>query len=142
MSVATIASEETPATRAFPPPALKIGPLVVDPPILQAPMAGYTNYAFRQMVRTYGGVGLLATEMVNANSFMWMDRIHREHPDLERLTIGRPTDKNSPPFPPLLKGGELTSLRSVELRTACRYLQCVMSSITHPAVPPLLSSRY
>ncbi|MEX0793119.1 MAG: tRNA-dihydrouridine synthase, partial [Pirellulaceae bacterium] len=44
---------------------LQIGDLVVDPPILQAPMAGFTNYAFRQMVRDYGGSGLLATEMVN-----------------------------------------------------------------------------
>ena len=34
---------------------LCIGPLVIDPPVLQAPMAGFTNYAFRQMVRDYGG---------------------------------------------------------------------------------------
>ena len=33
---------------------LWIGPLLVDPPILQAPMAGYTNYAFRQIVREFG----------------------------------------------------------------------------------------
>ena len=30
---------------------LAIGPVVVDPPVLQAPMAGYTNYAYRQVVR-------------------------------------------------------------------------------------------
>ena len=41
---------------------LRIGGLVVDPPILQAPMAGFTNVAFRQVVREYGGVGLQATE--------------------------------------------------------------------------------
>lgn len=58
-----------------------IGPLRIDPPILQAPMAGYTNFAFRQMVREYGGVGLLATEMVNAESFVWMDRTQCLHPD-------------------------------------------------------------
>ncbi len=52
---------------------LRIGPLVVDPPILQVPMAGFTNYAFRQIVRDYGGVGLQATEMVNAEaSYGWM----------------------------------------------------------------------
>lgn len=62
-------------------PAIRIGPVVVDPPILQAPMAGFTNFAFRQVVREYGGVGLQATEMVNARGFVWMDREKAEHPD-------------------------------------------------------------
>ncbi|MEN1680007.1 MAG: tRNA dihydrouridine synthase DusB [Planctomycetota bacterium] len=60
---------------------LHIGDLVVDPPILQAPMAGYTNYAFRQIVREFGGAGLLATEMVNARGFVWLDEQEAEHPD-------------------------------------------------------------
>ncbi|HEX5102967.1 MAG TPA: tRNA dihydrouridine synthase DusB, partial [Pirellulaceae bacterium] len=60
---------------------LIIGPLKVDPPILQAPMAGFTNYAFRQIVRQYGGAGLLATEMVSARGFVWMDANEAEHPD-------------------------------------------------------------
>lgn len=60
---------------------LRIGNFVVDPPILQAPMAGYTNYAFRQIVREYGGVGLQATEMVNARGFVWLDEHEAEHPD-------------------------------------------------------------
>lgn len=60
---------------------LFIGPLKIDPPILQAPMAGYTNYAFRQIVRQYGGAGLLATEMVSARGFVWMDEREAEHPD-------------------------------------------------------------
>lgn len=60
---------------------LHIGPLIVDPPILQAPMAGFTNYAFRQIVREYGGVGLQATEMVNAQGFVWMGRERGLHPD-------------------------------------------------------------
>jgi tRNA-dihydrouridine synthase B len=63
------------------PSPLRIGPLIVDPPVLQAPMAGYTNYAFRQMVREYGGAGLLATEMVNAKGFVWLDQTKAEHPD-------------------------------------------------------------
>ena len=58
-----------------------IGPLKIDPPILQAPMAGFTNYAFRQIVREYGGAGLLATEMVNARGFVWLDEQEAEHPD-------------------------------------------------------------
>jgi tRNA-dihydrouridine synthase B len=58
-----------------------IGPLFVDPPILQAPMAGYTNFAFRQIVREFGGAGLLATEMVNAKGFVWLDEHEAEYPD-------------------------------------------------------------
>ena len=60
---------------------LRIGALAVDPPILQAPMAGFTNYAFRQIVREFGGVGLQATEMVSARGFVWMDEHEAEHPD-------------------------------------------------------------
>lgn len=64
---------------SFPP--LRIGPVVVDPPVLQAPMAGFTNYAFRQIVREFGGAGLLATEMVCARGFAWLDDHDLEHPD-------------------------------------------------------------
>jgi tRNA-dihydrouridine synthase B len=60
---------------------LFIGPVRVDPPILQAPMAGFTNFAFRQIVREYGGAGLLATEMVSARGFQWLDEHEAEHPD-------------------------------------------------------------
>lgn len=60
---------------------LTIGNLVIDPPVLQAPMAGFTNYAFRQMVRDYGGVGLQATEMISARGFAWMEREEAEHPE-------------------------------------------------------------
>ena len=52
---------------------LRIGPLPVDPPVLQAPMAGFTNYAYRQMIRRFGGVGLPATEMVSARGFLHID---------------------------------------------------------------------
>ena len=60
---------------------LWIGSLRIDPPIFQAPMAGYTNFAFRQIVREYGGAGLQATEMVNARGFVWLDEHDCEHPD-------------------------------------------------------------
>lgn len=62
-------------------PPLRIGDLLIDPPILQAPMAGFTNAAFRQVVRQFGGAGLLATEMVNARGFVWLDENEAEHPD-------------------------------------------------------------
>ncbi|MEL7265710.1 MAG: tRNA-dihydrouridine synthase family protein, partial [Planctomycetota bacterium] len=44
-------------------------------------MAGFTNAAFRQIVREYGGAGLIATEMVNARGFVWMDENVAEHPE-------------------------------------------------------------
>lgn len=60
---------------------LQIGPLVIDPPILQAPMAGFTNYAFRQIVREFGGAGLQTTEMVHAKGFLWLEEHEDELPD-------------------------------------------------------------
>jgi tRNA-dihydrouridine synthase B len=53
---------------------LHIGPLLIDPPVLMAPMAGFTNYAYRQIVRRLGGAGLPVTEMVGARSFIHIDR--------------------------------------------------------------------
>jgi tRNA-dihydrouridine synthase B len=63
------------------PKPLKIGPVSVDPPVLQAPMAGFTNYAYRQIVRRYGGAGLLATEMVSARGFLEIDARGGVFPD-------------------------------------------------------------
>lgn len=72
-----------PLTRpsALPASPLKIGPLTIDPPVLQAPMAGFTNYAFRQIVREFGGAGLQATEMVHAKGFLWLENEKDELPD-------------------------------------------------------------
>ncbi len=73
---------ETPLSSAAPlVQPIQIGNVTVDPPVLQAPMAGYTNYAFRQIVREYGGAGLIATEMINASSFVWLDENTPEHPE-------------------------------------------------------------
>ncbi|MGE0610413.1 MAG: tRNA dihydrouridine synthase [Pirellulales bacterium] len=64
------------------PPPLWIGPIEVDPPVLQAPMAGFTNYAYRQIVREFGGAGLQATEMVSAQGFVHINgREPDEFPD-------------------------------------------------------------
>ncbi|MEM7456269.1 MAG: tRNA dihydrouridine synthase DusB [Planctomycetota bacterium] len=83
-TVTPINSTPSPDSAAQPLPEVKplyIGDLKVDPPILQAPMAGFTNFAFRQIVREYGGTGLQATEMVNARGFVWLDENECEHPD-------------------------------------------------------------
>ncbi|MGD9720215.1 MAG: tRNA dihydrouridine synthase DusB [Pirellulales bacterium] len=81
MSSATLDHREMsplPAPQVRP---LTIGPLVVDPPVLQAPMAGFTNYAYRQIVREFGGAGLQATEMVHAKGFLWLEKEADELPD-------------------------------------------------------------
>lgn len=46
---------------------MKIGGMVIDPPILLAPMAGVSNRAFRAISRSQGA-SLCTTEMVNANA--------------------------------------------------------------------------
>jgi len=78
MPAVTMPAPASPHTMIAP---LTIGSVVVDPPVLQAPMAGYTNYAYRQVVREYGGVGLLATEMIAARSATWLETNRGEHPD-------------------------------------------------------------
>ena len=65
----------------MPPQPLNIGPLSIDPPILQAPLAGFTNYAYRQMIRQFGGVGLPVTEMISARGFLHIDARSGEFPD-------------------------------------------------------------
>lgn len=50
-------------------PALKLGPLVVDPPVVLAPMAGVTNVAFRRLCRAQGAV-LTVSEMITARALV------------------------------------------------------------------------
>lgn len=59
-----------PTPIATPVKPIQIGPLTIDPPIFQAPMAGFTNYVYRQICREFGGVGLPATEMISAEGFL------------------------------------------------------------------------
>lgn len=59
---------------------VRLGALVIDPPLFSAPMAGYTNYAFRSLLRRLGGVGLIATEMVSAQAFVAMTTRGRDEP--------------------------------------------------------------
>ncbi len=93
-----------------------IGPLKIDPPILQAPMAGFTNYAFRQIVREFGGAGLLATEMVNARGFVWLDEQEAEHPD----RLWGVADE-ARPLAVQIWDNEPATLAKVGARLACEY---------------------
>ncbi|RJQ16428.1 MAG: tRNA-dihydrouridine synthase family protein [Nitrospiraceae bacterium] len=49
-------------------PAIQIRNLVIDPPLLLAPMAGLTHSALRRTMIGFGGVGLLSTEMLSVKS--------------------------------------------------------------------------
>ena len=60
---------------------IRIGSVVVDPPLFQAPMAGFTNYAYRQIVRDFGGAGLQATEMISARGFLGKLQRDEDFPD-------------------------------------------------------------
>ena len=51
---------------------MQLGPLSIDPPLFMAPMAGFTDWAFRTLVRRFGGCGLPATEMVSARGMVEM----------------------------------------------------------------------
>jgi nifR3 family TIM-barrel protein len=49
--------------------ALHLGPIVVDPPVVLAPMAGVTNAPFRRLCRRYGGA-LYVSEMITARALV------------------------------------------------------------------------
>jgi len=55
--------------------------LVIDPPLLLAPMAGLTHSALRQVMSGFGGVGLLSTEMLSAR------RLPTENPGISPYLI-------------------------------------------------------
>ncbi len=48
------------------PKAIRVRNLLIDPPLLLAPMAGLTHSALRRIMVDFGGVGLLSTEMLSA----------------------------------------------------------------------------
>ncbi|EPD83272.1 hypothetical protein HMPREF1529_02645 [Microbacterium sp. oral taxon 186 str. F0373] len=50
-------------------PALRIGPIALDAPVVLAPMAGITNTAFRRLCREYGA-GLYVSEMITTRALV------------------------------------------------------------------------
>jgi nifR3 family TIM-barrel protein len=56
------------------PNPLKVGSLTLPSRYLLAPLAGYTNLAFRQAVRSLGGLGLATTDLVNARALLVRSR--------------------------------------------------------------------
>ncbi len=47
-------------------PSLRIRNILVDPPLVLAPMEGVTDLTFRRLIRNVGGVGLTCTEFIPA----------------------------------------------------------------------------
>lgn len=56
-------------TTLAPAPALRIGPIALDVPVVLAPMAGITNTAFRRLCREYGA-GLYVSEMITSRALV------------------------------------------------------------------------
>src|SRR3989440_5658674 len=66
---------------------LQIGGLRLASRYLLAPLAGYTNLAFRLAVRELGGLGLATTDLVNARALL-----HRSRRTMELIQT-RPEDR-------------------------------------------------
>src|SRR6187431_1240538 len=60
-------NRDVPPARAGEFPPVAIGPLIVWPPVVLAPMAGVTNPPFRTLCRRYGA-GLYVSEMITARA--------------------------------------------------------------------------
>ncbi|MDA8100490.1 MAG: tRNA-dihydrouridine synthase family protein [Nitrospiraceae bacterium] len=61
--------------------------LVIDPPLLLAPMAGLTHSALRQIIAGFGGIGLLSTEMLSAK------RLPAENPTVSPWLVRSPSER-------------------------------------------------
>ena len=49
---------------------LQIGPLLLDSPLLLAPIAGHCDLSFRILCREQGGVGLASTDLLNSRAIL------------------------------------------------------------------------
>ncbi len=63
---------DAPTEALVPARPLRIGPHVVSPPVVLAPMAGITNQPFRTLCRGYGG-GLYVSEMITTRALVERD---------------------------------------------------------------------
>jgi tRNA-dihydrouridine synthase B len=81
-------------------PPIQIRGLLIDPPLLLAPMAGVTHTALRQIIAGFGGIGLLSTEMLGAKRVPvenpgvspWLIRTDAERPLSYQLLVASPEE--------------------------------------------------
>ncbi|MGH3825784.1 MAG: tRNA dihydrouridine synthase DusB [Pseudonocardiaceae bacterium] len=66
--------------------SLRIGPYVVDPPVVLAPMAGITGVAFRRLCREHGA-GLYVCEMITSRALV------ERHPSTLRMMSFDPEER-------------------------------------------------
>ena len=66
---------------------IQVRNLQISPPLLLAPMAGLTHSALRQIMSSFGGVGLLSTEMLAAK------RLPSENPGISPYLIRTASEK-------------------------------------------------
>jgi tRNA-dihydrouridine synthase B len=57
---------------------LKIRDVVIDPPLVLAPVAGHTDSLFRQAIKSLGGCGLVVSELVSTEA-MTREQARSEH---------------------------------------------------------------
>lgn len=75
-----------PATAPAAEPALRIGGIPLDVPVVLAPMAGITNTAFRRLCREFGA-GLYVSEMITSRALV------ERTPESMRLITHHPSEK-------------------------------------------------
>jgi len=65
----TLTPPPTSALRPF-----RIGPIEIATPLTLAPMAGFTDLAFRRLVRELGGCGLVCPELISSDAIYFKNK--------------------------------------------------------------------
>jgi nifR3 family TIM-barrel protein len=82
------------------PAAFRIGAVVIDPPLLLAPMAGVSHSPFRQLVASFARPGLFFSEMLSARHLpddtransLWLRRTAGEQPMAYQIVAPNPAE--------------------------------------------------